>query len=362
MANIVTVSGMFGNGKTYFADAPVIINISGLQWPASSPFNIVRVYVNYGGKRVGDFYQDTGRQSSIEFNIQSALRAIWSDYDYTDEVGKAQAATTATSVAAKEQSRAMRSYTLEIFTEYLSSDDGGVFTSTQCTDDNGNKLIPGGKCLLGGMTEMERSLIANKEDADVSHLEHTNLRNGDASTKPTSSPELVGEDSITSWVDVQEGATRSLFYPSKANTAEDGQSAHAPIVLRDYRPYVDFLFVNRRGAVETCSGMMKEDMNITVETQQYARAGRPTFKPERSLMAIASGGRRSWGMSSGYQTREWAEWWTLEFLMAKQWWMLYKGRYVPVIVEASKKSIDIYDKTKQQMPHVDFTVTLALEG
>lgn len=209
---------------------------------------------------------------------------------------------------------------------------------------------------------MERSLIANKEDADVSHLEHTNLRNGDASTKPTSSPELVGEDSITSWVDVQEGATRSLFYPSKANTAEDGQSAHAPIVLRDYRPYVDFLFVNRRGAVETCSGMMKEDMNITVETQQYARAGRPTFKPERSLMAIASGGRRSWGMSSGYQTRDWAEWWTLEFLMAKQWWMLYKGRYVPVIVEASKKSIDIYDKTKQQMPHVDFTVTLALEG
>ena len=79
-------------------------------------------------------------------------------------------------------------------------------------------------------------------------------------------------------------------------------------------------------------------------------------------MAIASGGRRSWGMSSGYQTRDWAEWWTLEFLMAKQWWMLYKGRYVPVIVEASKKSIDIYDKTKQQMPHVDFTVTLALEG
>lgn len=362
MANIVTVSGMFGNGKTYFADAPVIINISGLQWPASSPFNIVRVYVNYGGKRVGDFYQDTGRQSSIEFNIQSALRAIWSDYDYTDEVGKAQAATTATSVAAKEQSRAMRSYTLEIFTEYLSSDDGGVFTSTQCTDGNGNKLIPGGKCLLGGMTEMERSLIANKEDADVSHLEHTNLRNGDASTKPTSSPELVGEDSITSWVDVQDGATRSLFYPSKANTAEDGQSAHAPIVLRDYCPYVDFLFVNRRGAVETCSGMMKEDMNITVETQQYARAGRPTFKPERSLMAIASGGRRSWGMSSGYQTRDWAEWWTLEFLMAKQWWMLYKGRYVPVNVEASKKSIDIYDKTKQQMPHVDFTVTLALEG
>jgi len=35
---------------------------------------------------------------------------------------------------------------------------------------------------------------------------------------------------------------------------------------------------------------------------------------------------------------------------------------VPVIVEPSKKSITIYDRSKQQMPHVDFTVTLALEG
>lgn len=364
MANVVTVSGMFGNGKTYFADAPVIINISGLKWPASSPFNIVRVYVNYGGKRVGDFHADTGRQSSIEFNIQSALRNIWSEYDYTAEMAKAQAATTATSVAGQEQQRAMRSYSLEIFTEYLASDDGGVFTTTQCTDASGNTLIPGGQCLLGGMTELERSLIATKEDADVSHLEHTNQRNGDASTKPTSSPEVVGEDSITSHVDVQQGYTKSTFYPSKAIPAADSNDAHAPIVLRDSRKYVDFLFVNRRGAVETCSAMMEEDMNITVDTQQYARVERPTFKPSRSLMAIGSDGRRSWGMSSGYVTRDWAEWWTLEFLGGKykQWWMLYKGRYVPVIVEASKKSIDIYDKTKQQMPHVDFTVTLALEG
>lgn len=72
-------------------------------------------------------------------------------------------------------------------------------------------------------------------------------------------------------------------------------------------------------------------------------------------------------MSSGYQTREWAEWWTLEFLMAKQWWMRYptddaNGTFVPVIVEAEKKSMNIYDRVKQQMPHVDFTVTLALEG
>jgi hypothetical protein len=31
-------------------------------------------------------------------------------------------------------------------------------------------------------------------------------------------------------------------------------------------------------------------------------------------------------------------------------------------VEPSKQNISIYDRTKQQMAHVDFTVTLALEG
>ena len=54
--------------------------------------------------------------------------------------------------------------------------------------------------------------------------------------------------------------------------------------------------------------------------------------------------------------------------MARQWWMLWKGpgqdtaSYVPVIVEPAKKQTSVYDKSKQQMPSVEFTVTLALEG
>ena len=86
-------------------------------------------------------------------------------------------------------------------------------------------------------------------------------------------------------------------------------------------------------------------------------------------MAIGQDGRRSWQMSSGYVTREWAEWWAMEFLggKRKQWWMRYpigdaSGTYVPVIVTPAKQDISIYDRSKQQTPHVDFTVTLALEG
>ena len=520
-SNVVTVSGMFGDGKTYFADSPVVIDISGLYWgdTVTSPFTVVRVeviypvasssaqtksgsasrapsvsyssgdatqqlaemfpnsnavfydesigYINgavikqvtdsnnithnmlvvtsytdlsligiddeegdlsiydaetimsyddatgkyiveldstqercdtllelcsiaYGDGQsgsggdgisvsdddvqvVGEFRADTGGQTSISFDISSALSAIWSDYDFsaTDaEVPKANGVLSGST--AKQALRDMREYALRIYTEYLSSDDGGVFATTQCVDKYGNTLIPGGQCLIGGFTEWERYTIGAKENADVSSLEHTNPRNGDASTKPTSSPEKVGRSSITSWVDVQEGFAKSIFYPASYNNgqgqpddsmeASGGWAGHAPLVLRDSQDYIDFLFVNRRGAVETCSGLTKEAMNIDVESKTYTRVERPAFIPSRSIMAIASGGRRSWPMSSGYVTREWAEWWTLEFLKGRRHWMLYQGRYVPVTIEPAKKSVSIYDRSKQQPPHVDFTVTLALEG
>lgn len=352
---------MFGGDKTYFADSPVVIDISGLEWPASSPFNIVHVDVVYDGSVVGNFHADTGGQPSISFDISTALRAIWFGYDFdSDEVAAAQAALGASS--GQTATRSMREYSLRIHTEYLSSDDGGMFTRTDCGE------FDGGQCLIGGLTERERSTIGNKANADVSHWEHTGVRNGDASTKPITTPERVGSDSITSWTDVQAGLTKTIFYPASAAPEDDdvpgsarGWSGHAPLVLRDSMPYTDFLFVNRRGAVETCSACMLEDMSISVVTQQYAWLKRPSFRPSRSVMAIANGGRRSWSMSSGHQTREWAEWWTLEFLMARQWWMLYEGSYVPVIVEPKKESA-IYDRAKQEMPSVEFTVTLALEG
>lgn len=490
MDNVVTVSGMFGkvDGQihTYFSDSPVVIDFSGLEWPANSPFNVVTIdvvpgidknaegslekkfvghnapfydkakgYINgarivnveadggktvdllvvtsysvYGGfstymsigeyvetlkgkavdgmngmistdkngpKRIvkanatqtdcdeliklcrqaygpeiieSAFRAETGGQSEISFDISSALQNIWAEYDFVQEVEAANDA-----VNSKDNigvSRSYREYSLRIFTEYLSSDDGGVYTKTQCEDEEGHSDIPGGQCVIGQLTEMERRKIENRANADVSALEHKNVRNGDASTKPTSSPERVGKDSITSWVDVSSSGVTSIFYPAITESKIDdkpnqssGWSGHAPIVLRDSVPYADFLFLNRRGAIETCSGQTLESMGIDVETTQYALGGKSSFSPSHTQTSIGAGGRRSWRMSSGYVTREWAEWWVLEFLAPRRrrrHWMLYEGQYVPVIVEPLNKSITIYDRSKQQMPHVDFKVTLALEG
>jgi len=387
MEDIVTISGMFGkvNGQvhTYFSDSPVVIDISGLYWghTVTSPFTIVRVEVIYNGKIVGEFKADTGGQSNISFDISSALKAIWSDFSFDNEVAAAKSAAASEGSGAFAPTgdgyqtgvRLYREYFLRVYTEYLASDDGGVFTTTRYTDEDGNTDIPGGRCCIGSMTEWERMKAVEERggaaNADVSYHEHENRRNGDASNKPTSTPERVGIISPTSWVDVQGGGTQCFYYPAGAQPDGDQQEHHAPLVLRDSVPYVDFLFINRRGAVETCSGQTLESMGINVKVTQYSRTERPSFAPTRSLMAIGQDGRRSWQMSSGFVSREWAEWWAMEFLggKRKQWWMRYpigdaNGTYVPVIVEPAKQNIIIYDRAKQQMPHVDFTVTLALEG
>lgn len=355
----VNISGMFGNNKTYFADSPVVIDISGLEWgdPVTSPFTVVRVEVIYNGAVYGKFRADTGGQKSISFDISSALRAIWANHSFDSE---AAAVTGGSSVT-----RTYRLYSIKVYTEYLNRD--GQWTETE------SEVLTGGSCAVGGMTELERSMIVNKEYADVSSLQGTNTRNGDASTKPHDTPERVGSTSITSWVDLSAGGTYSKFYapdPSHPNGTADSAGEHAPLVLRDSQPYVDFLFLNRRGAIETCSGLTKEAMGVNTDVKQYSRTERPAFKPTRSLTAVGTDGRRSWQMSSGYVTREWAEWWAMEFLAGKrkQWWMLWQGpgmdapRYVPVMVEPKQGSVPVYDTAKGEMPHVDFTVKLALEG
>lgn len=345
----VTISGMFGGGRTFFADSPVVITVQGLEWPTkngvpTSPFNIVRIHVLYNGRKVGDFHADTGGQSSIEFDISSALRAIWSDFDFDGEVAVANAAYGGS--GGVTPSRGYRDYSIVVYTEYIDSD--GEFRTT----DSG--ALDGGQCLMGGWTEYERATISN---ADVSGLVGTNPAYGDASTKPhstDSAPERVGRNSIVCEAGVNSGGTQTTFH-----TANESSDA-----LRDTaQEYTDFLIVNRRGAMETCSALTLESMDIASETKRYGRVNRPAFRPKRSLMNVSqSGPRRSWPMSSGHLTREWLEWWAMEFLPARRHWMLYKGRYVPVTIEAAKKSTGIYDRAKQQLGSVEFTVTMALEG
>ena len=353
--NIINVGGQLAPGNTNFTNSPVIVSVQDIPWAGiDSPIKIVRIQIKVADEIAGEFSIDTNGATSVQLDVSTALRAIWSDYNYATELAEcAKALNDNNGSSIYSAIRDAKPVSLTVSLEYLDTADGTMHKISSETFD-------GGQCIHGGSTEMERSL--GIVGTDITTLDGSNPRNGCASTKPQSSPERVGVDSITSWVSVGEEGTKQYYYPASVTSLTDQTYPPPPLVLRDTVPHVDFLFVNRRGAVETCSGLMKEAMNIEVESTQYARAENPTFSPVRTLTAIASGGRRSWAMSSGHVTRGWAEWWVLEFLMARQWWMRYKGLFVPVTVTPSKKSTTIYDRTKQQMASVEFTVTLALEG
>lgn len=307
---------------------------------------------------------EAGNLPSIAFDLSSSLRAAWFGYAWTKEL-EAAATALATGVTA-ETLRDSIAYKLSYATEYVGRD--GI-TRTEYSSNIESW------CLMGGFTELERYSADLHEGLSwlFNTVPEPAISNAGfvATTKPTS-PEFIGAKSLVVFgivtyfetddpTDTDPITTMQRFYPWEEYQA-DSFVLHDRTFVRDSRCNVDFLFINSRGALESCTARTLETEGIEVSTQQYALTGRPSFRPQRSLMAIASGGRRSWKMSSGHVAREWAEWWALEFLRAKQWWMLYDGRYLPVTVEPSNKQTSIYDRTKQDMPSVEFTVTLALEG
>ena len=236
MQNEVSVAGMVGG--TYFSDSPVIIEVDGLEWPASSPFTTVKLTVYkyaYRGRppqritrEIGIFLRDANQASRVEFDISEALKSAWSDYDFENDVAAAENAYS--SHLSSDRFRPSVFYLFRISKEYISPEDGNLIIE-QCTDSDGNYDFDGGKCVMGRFSEWERR---NLEDADVTLLQDTGKRYGNGSTKPTDSPERVGDFSITSWVSVTQDGTHMHFFCHDERGTTDSEDPHSPIVMNTF--------------------------------------------------------------------------------------------------------------------------------
>ena len=123
-----------------------------------------------------------------------------------------------------------------------------------------------------------------------------------------------------------------------------------------------FLFVNSLGVLETVSAFSLESLSYGIESEKKNLASAPQYFAKPNRTTHKTGGRGVFKMSSGTVNREWADWWTTEFLMAKKYWMMYDGRWLPVTVTPAGDETTIYDKADQRLPHVDFEVETAIEG
>ena len=123
-----------------------------------------------------------------------------------------------------------------------------------------------------------------------------------------------------------------------------------------------FLFVNSLGVLETVSALSRESLSYRIESETKNLASAPAYFARPDRTTHKTGGRGVFKMSSGVVSREWADWWTTEFLMARKYWMLYDGRWLPVTVTPAGDETVVYDKAEQRLAHVDFDVEVAVEG
>lgn len=142
-----------------------------------------------------------------------------------------------------------------------------------------------------------------------------------------------------------------------------------------------FLFVNAMGVFETVSAVMRESLAYKIESSIYSLVQNISYKGGESLASYKMPPVPSFRMSSGYTTREWADWWTTEFLTAKYHWMMMtlkqavykeedadeyslqdKAIWMPCVITPADEEVTVYNRAEQKLPHVDFDVQIALAG
>lgn len=125
---------------------------------------------------------------------------------------------------------------------------------------------------------------------------------------------------------------------------------------------VHFLrFINGFGAIENISVRAKDKLSYEVSGETHSLVQGASVRPSDRRYATKSQPVGVYELSSGYVPQRWAEWYVQELLTSPRVWIQLGGKWVPALVEAEDDCV-IYDRAKPEMPHVDFTLRLAIDG
>ena len=125
---------------------------------------------------------------------------------------------------------------------------------------------------------------------------------------------------------------------------------------------VHFLrFINGFGAVENISVRSKDKLSYEVSGETHSLVQEASVRPIDRRYATKSQPVGVYELSSGYVPQKWAEWYVQELLTSPRVWIQLGGKWIPALIEAEDDCV-IYDRTKPEMPHVDFTLRLAIDG
>lgn len=132
---------------------------------------------------------------------------------------------------------------------------------------------------------------------------------------------------------------------------------------------MQFQFVNGLGVVESVSAEMLETLSTSGSYEKDIVGAPSSFGSVNRIFLRKSGRRPVYKCSTGYVTREWAEWWHNEFLgsdgfrrsLPASCWVRLEGKWLPCVTYP-EDDVTIYDRTKGDMTSIAFSVELAIDG
>jgi hypothetical protein len=181
---------------------------------------------------------------------------------------------------------------------------------------------------------------------------------------------FVGADEVAGYTTSGDTAGYTLFYNwSEVNHSSDGELTVKSSYVGTKSGYfrtntngVHFLrFINGFGAVENIAVRAKDKLTYEVSGETHSLVQGISTRPSDRRYASKSQPVGVYELSSGYVPKKWAEWYVQELLTSPRVWIQLAGKWVPALIEAEDDCV-IYDRTKPEMPHVDFTLRLAIDG
>lgn len=140
-----------------------------------------------------------------------------------------------------------------------------------------------------------------------------------------------------------------------------GETGKRKILTPEIPGMRHFLFLNGFGMLESVTAVMRESLAYDIESTLYSVPKDVDFRANTQAVNYADSPQATFGMSSGYVTRDWAEWFLSEFVVTRRAWMLESGRYLPVAI-IPEESNELYDRSKPGLIAVNFSVMYSFLG
>lgn len=330
--------------------SPIGVSVQAESVGSKATFHRVKLIVSAGLSSVGE-YEDFELSSpatdgeTVTFDISDVLRTVAGQYVFSP----ISAAITYPYLA----------YKLSAYDEYMTD---GILYEKVAERVYGSTMY----ALMGAFTDAERYLSSGTKQVT-------------AFTRKPSEGEICSQNESVVY---PSAPTSSIYISSNISSGPtvnvlslSGKSGVVSVGGREI--YVDpnaknrfeFQFVNGLGVIESISAESLESVETSGTSELEAVTAPASFAGVNRLSVQKSGRRPKYKLSTGYITKEWAEWWHNEFFctdpfrntLAESCWMNIGGAWFPC-VPVLEDDLTLYNRIENGMVKIDFTVHLAIDG